>query len=373
MIPKRKYLAPKRSNDDINMHINDINEIKKLIEKNPIWFPEPDRTKFLNIIEVYRLIREGLPPLEKKVKHLATKKKEIINYEKTFDNFENAIARDPRMKRILELANEIIREDKKKNKALKILDEIRIIELNILSEVRHYIMKFEDNINPNEKAAEQIDIKTFKKYKYMCEKCGRLFRARRESCPLCGERLRPTKRDLKTMKSKQKEILQIRDKFRKMLDTSREILEAIMKIDDEYKKLLDRKNAGESVDHLIAENRREKERLEKEDKEKSEIMSKWGKSEEGRKIFNAMAMAKTMARMNPIMQIRGKLRFTLNLNLRLIKEKEQEYEELVERKNKGEYVDDLIKQNRHMVQSLEKDKKKIKVALADLESKEKSE
>lgn len=326
-----------KSDDDRNKILNEINLIKKLIEKNPIRFPEPDRTKFLNIIEVYRLISEGLPPLEKKVKLLATKKKEIINYEKTFDNFKNAIARDPRIKRILELANEIIREDKNKNKAFKSLNEIILIEFNILSEIKHYIMKFEDNLNPN-----------LKKYKY--------------------KKRTKRKRDLKTRKSEQKEILQTKDKFQKMLNTNREILEAIMKIDEEYKKLLDRKNAGESVDHLIAENRREKERLEKEGKEKSEIMSKWGKSKEGRKLFNAMAMAKTMARMNPIMQIRGKLRFTLNLNSRLIKEKEQEYEELVERKNKGEYVDDLIKQNRYMVQSLEKDKKKI---LAELERKEK--
>ncbi len=141
MIPKRKYLAPERKDDDIN---EVYSTSKKFIEE---YFPEPDKTKFLNKIEVYRLIYEGLPPLEKKVEFLASKEQKIessanINYEKTFNNFENAIARSPTdsgVKKIIALANEIVGEDKDKKKALKFLQEIRRIRIKILDETSRYI------------------------------------------------------------------------------------------------------------------------------------------------------------------------------------------------------------------------------------------
>jgi len=88
-----------------------------------------------------------LPPLEKKVEFLASKEQKIessanINYEKTFNNFKNAIARNPTdsgIKKIIALANEIVREDKDKKKALKILQEIRRIRIKILDETSRYI------------------------------------------------------------------------------------------------------------------------------------------------------------------------------------------------------------------------------------------
>lgn len=266
MIPKRKYLATERSDDDINKFFS---RSKKIIEE---YFPEQDKTKFLNKIELYCLISKGLPPLEKKVELLASKVEStaMINYEKTFDNFENAIARDPtdsRIKKTLELANEIVGEDKDKKKALKILNEIRSIKIKILREFQRDIR---EQIGSTSKA-QALRKETKDDYKKLTER----------------------------MMIAQKEHIQVRAKMMGMVDKLERILQNLVKNEAEYKKLLERKRSGESVEDLITKNREYHEKLKKEDKEHSEIIRKWGRSEEGRKMFAKLAKIDMWARMNP--------------------------------------------------------------------------
>jgi hypothetical protein len=317
MIPKRKYLAPKRRDDDIE---EVYNTSKEFIEK---YFPEPDKTKFLNKIEVYRLISAGLPPLEKKVEFLALKKSKsessaIINYEKTFDNFENAIARDPTdggIKKIIALANEIVRENKDKKRALMILQEIRRINIKILRETSRYMR---EQRNFSVYGAQALRKGTKDDYKKVAER----------------------------VMTEQQENPQVIAKMKGMIDKQLRILQALVKNEEEYKKLLDRKKSGESVENLIKKNREYNKKLKKEDKENSEIALKWGRSEEGRKIFS---------KMNKIMNIarnKGELELRMTTINEKIQKNEEEYEKLLERKNKGEYVDDLIKQNRYTAEKL---------------------
>jgi len=224
-------------------------------------------------------------------------------------------------------------------------------------------------------------MKAFKRsYKYTCEKCGKFSRIKRDYCRICGAQAlrKATKDDYKKVAERtmieQKEDIQFRAKMKGMIDKQLRILQALVKNDAEYKKLLKRKKSGESVEDLIKKNRDYNEKLKKEDKEHSEIAIKWGRSEEGRKMFAKMAM---WARMNP--NIARNFRIKNELELRIgtlndnIQKNEKEYEKLLERKNKGEYVDDLIKQNRYTAESLKQSKKKCENAVNELRTEKKSD
>jgi len=226
-----------------------------------------------------------------------------------------------------------------------------------------------------------VDMKAFKRsFKYICEKCGKFSRIKRGYCKICGAHAlrKATKDDYKKVAERvmieQKEDIQVRAKMRGMLLKTKEILQALVKNDAEYKKLLERKKSGEFVEDLITKNRDNHEKLKKEDKANSEIAIKWGRSEEGRKMFAKMNM---WARMNP--NIARIFRIKRELGLRLatlngkIQKNEQEYEKLLERKNKGEYVDDLIKQNRYTAEKLKQDKSNCETAINKLRTEKNSD
>jgi len=140
---------------------------------------------------------------------------------------------------------------------------------------------------------------------------------------------------------------------KKQKNKQKRILQALVKNEEEYKKLLERKKTGESVEDQITKNREYHKKLKNEDKEKSEIALKWGRSEEGRKMFTKMN--KTM---NPkFAQIRSELKLPIAILNDKIQKNEEEYERLLERMNKGEYVDDLIEQNRYTAENLQQSKK----------------
>ena len=140
---------------------------------------------------------------------------------------------------------------------------------------------------------------------------------------------------------------------KKQKNKQKRILQALVKNEEEYKELLERKKTGESVEDQITKNREYHKKLKNEDKEKSEIALKWGRSEEGRKMFTKMN--KTM---NPkFAQIRSELKLPIAILNDKIQKNEEEYERLLERKNKGEYVDDLIEQNRYTAENMQQSKK----------------
>jgi len=227
----------------------------------------------------------------------------------------------------------------------------------------------------------KLDIKTFKRnYKFTCEKCGRFSRGKRENCIVCGSPLfrKTTKNDYKKlaerMMNEEREFLRVQAKMKGMLDEQLIILQELAKNDEDYEKLLKRKNLGESVEDLITQNRARKEILEKENKEKGEITIKWGRSEEGREMFKKM---NTLDRLNPKPMI--KFQMTRNFifqgaSLReKIQKKEKELEDLLKRRDNGEYIDDLINQNRYAIEILKQKKKNTEVALDNLETNKKSD
>ena len=207
-----------------------------------------------------------------------------------------------------------------------------------------------------------LKMKMFKiTFKYICEGCGKYFRIKREHCMNCGAKaLRKAKKNdyrkvAELMMIEQKEYMQIRAKARGKLDKTGKILRALVKNDAEFKELLKRKKAGESVEDLITKNRDYYEKLKIEDKEHCEISKKWWSSEEGRYMLENMAM---QAAMNPIWARNIQIKHEIELRkVKLndeIQKNEEEYENLLERKNEGEYVDDLIKQNRYTAEKLKK-------------------
>jgi len=213
-------------------------------------------------------------------------------------------------------------------------------------------------------------MKAFKRsYKYTCEKCGKFSSIRRDYCRICGAQAlrKATKDDYKKVAERvmieQKEVIQVRAKMKGIIDKQLRILQALVKNEAEYKKLLERKKSGESVEDLITKNRDYHEKLKKEDREKSEIAKKWGRSEEGRKMFAKMNMG---LRMNPKLRIRYELKLRMATFNDKIRKNEEEYEKLLERKNKGEYVDDLIKQNRYTAENLKQSKKNCENAMNKL-------
>jgi len=145
-----------------------------------------------------------------------------------------------------------------------------------------------------------------------------------------------------------REKIQLNIKGGDMINKRIKILEEIMKNDAEYKILLARKEAGESVEDLIKQNRNYADILAKKNKKKSEEAAKWFALLEERRIMDPY-----LARDSDIRLERG-LKITNE-----IKKNEEEYEKLLERKNKGEYVDDLIKQNRYTAKVLAEQNKKV--------------
>ena len=99
-------------------------------------------------------------------------------------------------------------------------------------------------------------------------------------------------------------------KFMETLDNERITLEELLKYDEDYKTLLERKNAGEPVEDLIKQNRYQAEILAKKDNENID------------EIYDITSIIGNELKRN-----------------------EEEYEKLLERKNKGDYIDDLINQN----------------------------
>jgi len=150
-----------------------------------------------------------------------------------------------------------------------------------------------------------------------------------------------------------------KNKMKGINDKQIRILQELVKNDEEYKKLLKRKKSGESVEDLISQNRNRKKKLEKERKENSKIALEWGRSEEGRKMFAIISM---WARGNPnrakSLHIEHEQRSRITTLKEKIKKIEEEYENLLERKNNGEFVDDLISENRYTADIfVEQDKK----------------
>lgn len=216
--------------------------------------------------------------------------------------------------------------------------------------------------------------KTFKiTYKYTCEKCGTLSRKRREYCRVCGAQAlrKATKNDYRKFAEilpiEVKEDLQKRAKFLAMVEKLGEILQALKKNQAEQMNLLKRKKAGESVEDLIAKNRREWEKLRKEDEEHCEISNKWMSTEEGKKTIAGEAMR---ARLNPNFNRNFRTKQELKLKIATLIDKiqknEEEYEKLLERRNKGDYIDDLIKQNRYAAESLKNSKESCEKAMGEL-------
>jgi len=220
-------------------------------------------------------------------------------------------------------------------------------------------------------------MKTFlKTYKYTCDKCGKFFRIKREYCRVCGSHgLRKAKKDDykkldKRMMIEVKEDLQNRAQFKANLDKLGEILQALAKNDAEYKNLLKTKNPDESVEYLIAKNRRYYEKLKKEDKEHCEISKKWMRTEEGEKTIKRMFMR---ASLNPNFRIKNEQVIKMVAINKKIQKNKEEYENILERKNRGDYVDDLIKQNRYAAESLKQSKKTCEKAMSELRTEKKSD
>ena len=162
--------------------------------------------------------------------------------------------------------------------------------------------------------------------------------------------------------------------MKEILGKLRKVLEDLMKNEADYKILLKRKNSGESVEDLITKNRDDFEKLKKERKEHSEIGRKWMRSEEGEKTIERMAM---LSRLNPAIARNFRIKEELKLKMVTlndkIQKKEEEYENLLERKNKGEFVDDLVKQNRYTAESLKQSKKSCENAISEMITVEKSD
>jgi hypothetical protein len=133
------------------------------------------------------------------------------------------------------------------------------------------------------------------------------------------------------------------------------ILEEIQKNDYEYKILLARKESGESVKDLIKKNRKHGEILAKKNKEKTIEFKKWQKSEDGKKWLK---LFEEKARTNR--NLDSDIRYIIGADIAdELKKNEEEYEKLLERRNEGEYVDDLIKQNLYTARILMEQHEKV--------------
>jgi hypothetical protein len=147
-------------------------------------------------------------------------------------------------------------------------------------------------------------------------------------------------------------------KAKGMLDKQLRVLQDLQNNDEDFKKLLKRKERGESVEGLIKKNRSRKEILEKENRERSEKAIRWGRSTEGKTYLNKMEM---ILRLNPKASVASRERRVLAHKLIVLRKdierREDEYKKLLVKKKEGEFVDDLINQNRFTVEKLLQNKK----------------
>ena len=95
---------------------------------------------------------------------------------------------------------------------------------------------------------------------------------------------------------------------------------------------------------------------------------------EGEKTFARMAM---LSRMYPAIARNFRIKEELKLKMVTLNDKiqknEEEYENLLERKNKGDFVDDLVKQNRYTAESLKQSKKSCENAISEMRTVDKSD
>lgn len=285
------------------------------------YFSGSKKDKFLDILEIIRLLEEGIPFLEKKVEFLATgvynsEYSQDENNEITTEHFQNLIGifpGDNRLQRVLPLALSIIDEQVDKKKALKNLRKIRSVLLTFLENFKTYMLKpprFPSSLK------SRISVMT----------------------------------QLSRMKK-------LNIKARDMVDKVISIVKEIMRYDEEYKLLLERKNSGEPVEDLIKKNRYSAEILRKKNKEYSEKALKWRQSKEGSSFFKHL---EGTIRINPGFARNSRFRFVRGLDLsKKIKSNDEEFEKLLERKNKSEYVDDLINQNRRDAKTLAEQNKRV--------------
>jgi len=153
-----------------------------------------------------------------------------------------------------------------------------------------------------------------------------------------------------------RENIELTSKGGKRAGSMKKFLEVIVKNDEEYKILLRRKKKGESVEDLIKRNRKYAKILTQKNKEKSEEWKKWWNSEEGKK---ARELLEEERRMNPEKARADDIRYEYGLKIiNEIEKNEEEYEKLLKRENKGEYVDDLIKQNLYKAKVLAEQNRK---------------
>lgn len=278
-----------------------------------------EKENFLKSLEIIHLLETGLPPLEKKVEYLATgvynsKRTQDENNKITLQYFQDALGinpRDSRLKRTLSLATKIcnLQRDKK-------------IALYYLNYIRDIIISFYKDMD--------LVIKT-----------PRFPPPLKASIPEGNHR---------------EKLHDLNEKAKEMLTRQKKILEEIVKNEEEYKILLERKRAGEPVEELIKKNRKMFELLKKQDKEHGEKAMKWIKSEEGRIWSKSL---KQVMNMYPYLN-------KFNINTKNVPElskeiqlNEEEYQKLLKRKGNGEYVDDLIKQNRYQHKILTQQKERI--------------
>jgi len=229
-----------------------------------------------------------------------------------------------------------------------------------------------------------MDMNNFAKtFKYICNECGNFSRIRSEFCGNCGaQALRKAKKNDYAIYEKIKNAnenrmagnligeLQIGKKIMGIMDRIERLLKELVENHEDYKKLLKSKEAGGSVEDLIKKNRYTRDILLKEYKENEVLMKKWRESKEGKKSLVNAAMWHALNPDSALLRQTKELK--INLLSIIIKENKEEYENLLERKNKGEFVDDLINQNRYTAEILEKDKKDSEKIMNGFTTKKKS-
>ena len=163
---------------------------------------------------------------------------------------------------------------------------------------------------------------------------------------------------MKEGKDKRNELsenIEISTKAIERVEKSLKTLEEIEKNDDEYKILLYRKESGESIEDLIKQNRKYGDILAEKNKENSMEFKKWQQSEEGKKALELLEKSLKIAP-----DLDSDIRLAQGLKIaNESKKNDEDYEELLERRNQGEFVDDLIKQNLYKAKVLAEQNKKV--------------
>lgn len=350
---KAKINAVKGANEDRKISYDKYQEKKRLIQKE---------TRMENIeenLEQYKKYQQALKSDLARLSIILKRNTIKDNQKEKLNTCINLLKEEIEMVRLMIDTYEIRAKVKKLNKEHK-----ELVSRNLEGEFVEDLMKsnrFEVELL-NRKDKENSDIikelireLNEKKRKYRddyemsdIEQKIELMKKRESEIPNG-----PQKDKLIEMKQK----IEINTKVMEMFKRNENTLLEIVKNDEEYKILMEGKNAGESVENLIKENRSYAETLAKKDKKYSEEAKKWSKSEEGRIWFKE---AEEMRRMNPVLARDSDNRYRRGLKLiNEIKMNEEEYKRLLERKNKGEYVDDLIKQNRYTAKVLTEQNKNV--------------